>query len=272
MEYFKSVISYFFKNFGFVMLFSVIPAVFFGSLLSPFKMVEFLYLYPTLTLDTFGEFFCAMVPLDWLTILLTVVGLILMAFFVSILFGKLESHFRIGKRSWGIKNTGANNNFPGVLFNILIFIVCYLVLALLGTLLITLLNFIFSVGAVAGVAEIILVYAVAALLISIMSYLTLLFALVALDMMIMGSPFNVAISNASHAIHKNTWKSFFAALIPFIVAAGLTILGSWLGIVWLTNIIGMAILVPYICILAMTIFFKNYDLQRYDTRPYYNLK
>lgn len=254
------------------MLFSLIPAVFFGLLLSPFKMVEFLYLYPTLTLDTFGEFFYAILPFDWLTILLTVVGVGLMAFFVSILFGKLESHFRLGKRSWGIKNTGANNNFPGVLLNVFIFILGYFVLALLGTLLITLLNFIFSVATVAGVAEIILAYAIAVVLVSIIAYLALLLALVALDMMIMGSPFTVAISNASHAIHRHTWESFFVALVPFLLAAGLTIFGSWLGIIWLTNIVSMAIIIPYLCILAMTIFFKHYDLQRYDTRPYYNLK
>ena len=271
MKYFKSIILYYFKNFWFLMLFSIIPAVFVGLLLKPFQFVQFLYAYPSLTLGNFADFFYGILPFDWLTLLLGFIGLVLTAVIISMLLGKIEKNFRIGKNSYSLKETGFNNNFSSVLIGIFCVAFCYFVIALLGVVLIMLFNFIFaSINAV--VVSVILSYMVCMLCFWLTSAITIHFGVVASDMMITGSTFATAMSNASQAIHKNTWQNLLIGFVPFLIAILLTLLGCWLGILWLTNIISMLIIIPYTCVLVMIIFFDYYGLTRYDTRPYYNLK
>jgi len=252
------------------MLFSIIPAVFVGLLLKPFQFVEFVFDYPSLTLGGFADFFNGIIPFDWLTILLSVLGLILTASILSMLLGKMEKHFRIGKNSFSLRDTGFNNNFASVLLATFCIAVCYFIIALLGAVLIMLFNFIFASSAM--VLSVMLSYVVVFLAYFLLSAVTLHFGVVASDMMIMGSTFATAMSNTSQAIHKNTFQNWLVGFIPFALAILLTLLGSWLGVVWLTNILSMLIILPYYSVFVMIVLFDHYGLTRYDTRSYYSLK
>ncbi len=270
MNYLKSIISYYLKNFWFLTLLSVIPALFIGLLLRPFQFVEFLYQYPFQTLGGFSDFFFAILSFDWLSLLLGIVGLFLVATIMSILLGKMESHFRIGRQNYSLKDSGFNNNFSSVLLAVFCVAFCYLVLALLSAMLIMLFNFIFS-GSLMFIS-VILSYIVALIFFWLMSVIVVHFGVLASDRMIMGSTFATAMSNASQATHKNTAQRLLVGLLPFLLSFLLTLLGSWLGIVWLTNIISLLIILPYFSIFVLILFFDHYGLTRYDTRPYYNLR
>lgn len=271
MNYFKTSISYYFKNFWFLMLFAVVPAVFVGLLLQPFRFIEFLFNYPFLDLAGFPDFFFGIVPFDWVTILLSVLGTFLIAVFMSMLLGKIEAHFRIGKKGLSFKDNTFNNNFASVVLVVFIIAICYFVIAILSALFVMLFDFIFAKHGLVVISTI-LNYVIGFFALAIISCITTYFGVVASDMMIMGSNFRVAMSSASQAINKNTWQNLFVGLIPFLISAILSIFGTWLNILWLTNIISMLLILPFMCVLVMIIFFNHYGITRYDTRPYYNLK
>ena len=43
-------------------------------------------------------------------------------------------------------------------------------------------------------------------------------------------------------------------------------------VMFLFNTISLLFIIPYVCIFAVTKIFEHYDITRYDTRPYYNLR
>ena len=271
MNYLKSVTTYCFKNFWFLMLFAIIPAVYVGLLLNPFQFIQFLFNYPSNNPQSFADFFCGLLPLDWLTVLLAILGLVVVSMVISIMLGKIEVHFRIGKKNLSLKDEAFNNNFASVLTAIFVMAISFFVVCLFSSLLMMFFNFIFANNGFT-ILSTIFVWVIGIITIIITSLLTLYFGVAAIDMMIMGSNFRVALSNAGLAVNKNFWQNFFVALIPFVIAIIFTFLGNLLGIIWLTNILSLLVSIPFVCVFVMTIFFNYYGLTRYDIRPYYNLK
>ncbi len=273
MKYVKEVTEYCFKNFWFVMLFAIGPIVFVGLLLHPFQFVEFLFNYPLMasSVEGFANFFYAIVPFDWLTILMSVVAIVLCAVLLCMLLGRVERHFRTGKKSYEFNKSDFNNNFLSVLFAIFFLFLAIFVVEIIATCLIVFFDFIFAKHGLIVLSSI-CVCVVGILSFALIALLVLLFGVAATDKMIMGSPFVSAMGTAFNALKKNTFKIFVATLLPFILAIGLSLLGIWLNVVWLSNILSLFVMIPYICVLVMIVFFEYYDLVRYDTRPYYSLK
>ena len=69
MRYIKLSFKYCVKNILFLFLMSLIPAVFIGSLLSPFKFLEFINNYSSLAVVSFSDIFYSIIDISWLKIL-----------------------------------------------------------------------------------------------------------------------------------------------------------------------------------------------------------
>ena len=63
MRYIKLSFKYLIKNILFLFLLSLVPAIFIGSLLSPFKFLEFINNYPKLTITAFADFFYSIIAI-----------------------------------------------------------------------------------------------------------------------------------------------------------------------------------------------------------------
>ncbi len=272
MEFVKSTFLYYFKNIIPMLIFALIPAIYIGVLLNPFQSINFLWNYNTLEINGFADFFNAVFAIDWLTLLFFIVGIFVCTAFVSLILGKIESHFRTGKFSYSLKTTELNNNFLSVLLISALIFISYFLLMLVGVLLMLLAHFIVVINEISWVVGL-----VACAIITFLVYLAFVWVLAILsvtcvDMAIMGSPFSVALSNASTALHKKSFKNFLGILIPILVGVVFAILGCLLKLEFLFNTISLLFIIPYVCIFAVTKIFEHYDITRYDTRPYYNLR
>jgi len=233
-------------------------------------MFETLYEYPTLTLNTFAEFFYAVYSYTWWQWLLLLGGLVLLFIFASMLIGKIEAHFRTGKFDLGWHNSrGLNYNLIEISKALILMLVASLIINLLTILLMFLTHFILSINGIMTTTGVVIIWIIGVINILLQARVSTYFMLAGLDSIIMGSPYTVALGNASLAIAKNFWDIFFAELVPFAFAVIITILGCFLGVTWLTNIISILVLFPYIAILGMVNIFDYYGITRYDNRKYY---
>lgn len=265
MNYFKSTAAYYFKNFWFVMLFSIVPAIYIGLLLHPFMFVEFLYNYPNKEFSGFASFISAMLPLDVMTLVLGLIGLIFVTILISMLLGKVEAHFRLGKKSLAFKSSGVNNNFSSVLISSLFLLVSFLVLMVILALLIMLMNFIFANNGMIVVSTV-LNYVLTFFALLLFSNCITYFGLVCCEMMLMGSPLKTALANAGLIFHKHTFHTVCTSFLPFLLASVLTIVGCLLGVVWLSNFVSVLIVLPFSCVFVLTVFFDYYGLERRDIK------
>lgn len=269
----SNVLSYYFKNILYMLLFAVVPAVFMGLLIHPFAIIEMLYNYPNMQDYSFGAFFTSIYSSGAIGILWFVLGFLILIVCVSFLIGKIELHFRTGNFDMTSHNArGLNNNIRDITLFAFVMLVIDFLLNMLAILLMFFVHFLANTDGASTVAGTIINWIIGVFFVLVEGGLTSLFMLAGIDKIIMGSPFSVAISNAFDCWSRHRFKNVFFAIFPFLVIIVLTVLGCLIGITWLTNIISLLFLIPYICILGMINFFEHYDMPRYDNRKYYNLK
>ena len=80
MRYIKLNFKYLIKNILFVFLLSLIPAIFMGSLLNPFKFLEFVNNYANIVVVNFADIFYNIIDISWLKLLFYVIGFFLTDF------------------------------------------------------------------------------------------------------------------------------------------------------------------------------------------------
>ncbi len=269
----RNVLSYYFKNILYMLLFAIIPAVFIGVVIHPFSLIEMLYNYPSMASYTFGSFFANVYMGGWWLILWFILGFLILVVAISFLVGKIEFHFRTGRFDISSHSArGLNNNFGDLAIMALLMMLVDFILNLLAILLMFLTHFIICADGGAVLASTIINWVIGILFTAFEGVCTCVFMFAAIDMIIMGSPLTVAISNVFNSYSQKIWSNILVGAFPFLVGIALTVIGSLIGVVWLTNIISMLFIIPYVCILGMVQFFKYYDIPRYDNRKYYNLK
>ena len=129
MKFIKLTLNYMTKNFLYLLLMSLIPAIFFGIVLSPFKAVEFINIYSATPVLNFGTIFNSLVDFGFLQLLLTLISIVLIAIFASAILGQIEQHFRSGKRNLEAIKEHVNNNILLVIANLLaIYVVVFLLM------------------------------------------------------------------------------------------------------------------------------------------------
>lgn len=268
-----NVLSYYFKNILFMLLFAIAPAVFIGLLIQPFGLIEMLYNYPSMTSFSFGDFFLSVYSHGGWGILWFVLGFVLLVVFISFLVGKIEYHFRTGRFDISSHNArGLNNNFGDLAIMAGLMLLVDFLLNLVGILLMCLVHFIISAGGAVALGSIIVNWVIGVLVVLLQGVFTCMFMFAAIDMIIMGSPLTVAMSNALNSFSRHKWSTILVSALPFAIAIGLTAIGCLLNIVWLTNIVSLLFIIPYVCIWGMINFFEYYNMPRYDNRQYYNLR
>ena len=269
----RKVLSYYFKNILYMLLFAVAPALFLGFLVHPFSIIEMLYNYPNMTSFSFADFFVGVYSSGAWGILWFVLGFVLVILCTCLLIGKIELHFRTGKFDLSNHSVRSiNNNLSSVSLVALLLIVLNFLLNVIALLLMFFVHFVAGGDGGATVASITINWIIGITFVLAEGCFTVVFMFTAIDMAINGSPFTVALSDAfNNWSRHNCCGTILTAVFPFVVGIVLTVLGAWLGVTWLTNILSILFLLPYVCILGMIDFFTYFDIPRYDNRTYYNL-
>lgn len=270
MKYVKLSFGYIFKNILYILLLAIVPTAYFGGLLSPFKTFEFMTNYPKITVNGFGDIFYALIDFKILPIILIILGLAVLAIFVSLAIGQMENHMRSGKLNYKNMYQYLNNNILVVIANLAIIFVIWFVLQFLLSGLLILLHLICSgMGNEPTVVNIVIAVILCALKFILFMGIASVFFLTIPNMLISGYPTKQAIANAIKLMNKNTFAYLFSMLVPFIFIIPLACLlkGS---LVYITNVIGVLILFVYYTSLCMTSYFELSNINRYDNRKYYN--
>lgn len=270
MKYIKLSFKYLFKNFLYVFLLALIPAVFLGSLTSPFKTFEFMTNYAGITVNSFGDIFTALFDLKVLPILLGLIGLVVLGIFFSLAIGQMENHMRSGKINYKSMFQYVNNNILVVLVNIFILLVIWFLLQFLLSAILFLLHLVISgLNNTPNVATIIIAVILCSAKFVLFIQIVSIMLINIPNMLISGYPIKQAISNSIKLLNKNNFQYLFSMILPFIIIIPLACVlkGNWC---YLTNILGVLILFLHYSTLCMTSYFELSGTPRYDNRKYYN--
>lgn len=270
MKYVKNSLSYIFKNFLYIFLLALVPAGFVGTLLSPFKIFEFMTNYSGIVVNNFGDIFYALVNFKIVPIILTILGVAVLAIFVSLTIGQMENHMRSGKLNYKGMSQYINNNILVVAINLCLILLVWFALQFLLSAILMLIHLIFSgIGNTPTVANIVVAIIISAFKFALFLQLTAILFLTIPNMLISGYPTKQAISNAIKILNKNNFNFLLAMLVPFVVIIPLACVLKG-NLVYITNIIGTLILFMYYTSLSMTSYFELSSIPRYDNRKYYN--
>ena len=270
MSFVKSALSYIKRNFLYLLIYAVIPTIFVGVILHPFALFEFLVKYPSLVVTNLGSLLSIMFNFNIWHILLSILGIIIICAFASMVLGQIENHMRSGKVN--IKNSisNLNNNLIVTSVNILILTVILLVLEFVFCSLLCLFHLIIcGLNSSPNVASIIIAVILASAMFVLFMQIAGMFMLNIPNMTINGYPAKQAISNSIKMLDKKNLKFLLSLFLPFVVIIPLVCLLKG-NLVIIANCIGVFILFMYVPSLVYTTYFELSNSPRYDNRKYYN--
>ena len=271
MNFVKNVLNYYFKNFIYIILFTIVPAIYFGALLHPFALFEFLPKYTYTDINTFGNLFNVVYGMNWWSVLLILIGLVMIVVFLCVMLGFIENHFRTGNPN--IENSfKLNSNVISVSITVVLLAICTFIINILAMLLIYLIHFIAGTSTAGLIVGQILSIIIAVLILYPTARIFSVMAFATIEMIINGSSLRVGISNALTALGKDIWRVFLMEVTIFLSCAVVVALFSLIGVAWLGNIMVLMAFLPLLCIYAMEIFFDYYGIKKYNNRKYYNLR
>lgn len=274
MRYIKQSFKYIYKNGLVLLLFSLVPAIFYGGLLRPFKFIEFINNYSNLTVLNFGDIFFSIIEISWLKLLYYVFAFILFGVFFSIIIGIIENHFRSGKNNYSNIKAYINNNITSVLINIILLFLINFVLSFLSSVLIYLFHVLLvGLNTTPSLACIIIAILIFVIYFCVSMSLGFVFMLNVPTMMQNGYLFKQSISNTINAIGNNYFNLILAYLAPYLVIIPLISIFSFSTI--LIKIINMILalgLIIYYSAFVMVAYYDINNLPRYDNRKYYTIK
>lgn len=274
MRYIKLSFKYLIKNGLFLFLLGLIPAIFIGLVLSPFKFLEFINNYTSIAVVNFGNIFFGVVDISWLKLLFYVLAFALLGICVSVIIGFIENHFRSGKRNYYSFKNYINNNILVVLLNLITISVLNFVLQFLCATLIYLFHLMFAgVNASANVGSLIVAIIIFVLYFIISSIYSMVLTLNIPNMMINGYTFKQSLSSTINSLTKNFINLLLAFLLPFILIIPLISIFNFSGVALsIVNCICVLISIMYYSALVMTAYFDINNINRYDNRKYYSIK
>lgn len=271
MKLFTLGIKYMFKNFGYMSLLWLIPSVFVGLFCGPFKIIEFMNLYPSANIASFGDIFSILMPVDWLKILLCVLAIALVSVFLSMVFGEMESHMRSGKFTFKNMFTFVNNDILVVLFNIVLLAIIYAILMFLFGSLSFLFHLIFSgLSNIPTVLNSIITIIFASGFLALYIFITVVFLVNIPNMITNGYSLKEGISSTMQLIGKKGFKLWVSYLLPYVVIVPFVSLLCKTDFIWIANIICTFAQYMIYSSVTMTSFFELSNTPRYDNRKYYN--
>ncbi len=274
MRYIKLSFKYCVKNILFLFLMSLIPAVFIGSLLSPFKFLEFINNYSSLAVVSFSDIFYSIIDISWLKILFYILAFALISVFSSVVVGEIENHFRSGKRNYGNFKHYINNNLLIILLNLIIFAVINFIVSFLCGTIVYLFHMILSgLNSTANVACVVLAIVFFTLYFCVIGLCGLALLINVPNMMINGYNFKQALSSTISLIGKDFFRLACAYLLPYVLIIPLISIFNFSSIALsIVNTICLIISIMYYSSFALTAYFDLSNITRYDERKYFQLK
>lgn len=125
-KYYKLTMAYANNKIWYLMLLALIPSVLISFIFSPYGTVEYLCQFDFFYQATFVEIYAVTVGINYHLFWLGIIGLVLVPFFFSILFGAVERHMRVGEFNLGFDRVRSrlNYNFATALkFTMTIFVI-----------------------------------------------------------------------------------------------------------------------------------------------------
>ena len=273
MKYIKLGSGYFFKNIWWLLLIWILPSVFIGLLTNPFKVIEFINIYPNTTISSFGDIFNVLMPVTWQKVIFVTLGIMIVSIFVCMAFGQAESHMRSGKLNFKEIFSHVNNDILVTLVNVLIIEILYIVLTfILGSILFLLHLLLSGLSCAPTVLNIIFAIILCVAIMLLFVFLSIVFLINIPNMISNGYSFKEGISSTSQLISSSTFRLILAFLLPYIFIIPIISLLSYTNVLWLGNILCFLFLSSYISSLTMTSYFELSNTSRYDNRKYYNYK
>lgn len=135
-KYLKMTLSYTNGRIWYLLLLSLLPSVLIAFIFSPYGSIDFLCRFGDYYTATFGEIMLAVMGISMSYYWLGIVGIFAVPFFLSILFGAVERHMRVGEFDLGFNRVRARLNFnyiTAVKFTLIIFVVYMFFKFLQGT-------------------------------------------------------------------------------------------------------------------------------------------
>jgi len=270
MRFFKLTFSYMGKNFLYLFLFALIPAIFFGLTLSPFKLVEFINNYSQVPVVAFGSIFKAMFPLGVLQLLIILVTILLLAIFVSAILGQMEHHFRSGKLNLTAIKDHVNSNILILLANIGLLFFVYFILTFSISAILFLLHLLLSgLNTSPTIFNVVLSNILVSIIIILYAIISHIVLLNISNMINNGTELRYSLSETIKLTQKNTFLLTITVLLPYVFFSIFVSLFVNTSILPIINVIGVLFLIMYYASFAMTSYFELSKLERYDNRKKY---
>lgn len=271
MEYVRDVLGYYFKNFFYLILLALVPAVFLGLLVEPFGIYQFVFDYHDMTFFTFGDFFWQVFGLTWYRLIYIVLGLGIFVISASLILGFIEHHFRVGDRSLR-SSFSLNNNALGVFKTTLILCVVSFVLNLIAMLLMFFIHYLGANDGVGSIFSNIINYVIVLGLMVLFGRGLSLFGYATVEMLLEGSPIMVGLSNGMRAMGKRGIQLFITEIIIMGSCFVIMIVFSALKLALLGNVLSCLVFISLLCVNSMVLFFDTNHHERMDKLKYYQRK
>lgn len=266
MKYFKSSMKYFWDKGPYLVLISIIPSLLVPFLLSPSSSLYYLCIYKDIDVTNFATLYAQMRALPYEFFYIGIAGLILAVFAISILFGVIDRHMRVGEFTVSFRKAKTRLNYN--IITALKFLALVIVIFELHNLLTTALYYLWAVVFGKGVTW--LVFSAITLL---FSSIILLFVM---SCIILWPTFMLHTGLKSVDAFKMAWRqisgkvtkvglSFMPMVIPFQLVMIITgVLDC--GVVVRTILDGVcyAIIIPYYITLMYVIFYDVTGTERMD--------
>jgi|GEM_PF-2841205 hypothetical protein len=270
MKFVKSTLNYIVKNPLYLLILGIVPAVFYGIVLNPFKTVEFINNYSQAPVLNFGSIFYGMVDFGLLQLVLTLVTIILMAIFISAILGQIEHHFRSGKFNLEAIKDHVNNNILVALANLVAFLVVGLVIAFASSAILFLTHLLISgINSSPTVFNVVISNVILSVMLIVYALISSVLFINTVNMMTDGSQFRYSFSTAIKLTQKNSFALTVAVIAPYLIVAVFISLFINSGFLTIINILGVLLLIIYYSTLAMTAYYDLSKTERYDNRKKY---
>ncbi|MGD9901008.1 MAG: hypothetical protein AB7S44_00530 [Spirochaetales bacterium] len=273
MKFVRAGLSYMFKNFLYMFLFAIIPAVFLGLLLNPFKIFEFIKDYASMNIASFDTIFNYILNINFLNFVIAVFGMSLLAIFVSAIIGQIENHMRSGKTNFRALKEHVNSNILVVIANMFAFLLIAFVIMFLTSTLLFLTHLILSgINNVPTAFNVVLSTVIVLAILTIYALIAGVMFLNVPSMIVNGSQFKTSLASVIKLVEKDSLGILVAVLVPTLVIGLIAILFSGTIVMPLISVICVALLIMYYSSLSMTAYYTLTQTTRYDNKRKYYYK
>lgn len=267
MRYTRLAFQYLIKNFWYLALATLVPAVVMGLFTEPCSMIQLFANFNFVELATFGDVFTAISELNWWSLLAGVFAVPIFSVFFSIVCGLESKHMRWGILSGDGLPRRINNNFLPVFELIIVFLLAMELYALICSLFTFLWVKVVQKFAVKLALTIIFNVVIFLVMLCIM----VMFSLTLPIMSVSGLSLRKALAGSVTLLKGKYFKMLFAVVVPMLIPyAAMGAMAAfdfkWRGII---NIVIFIFIFSYYITLMYTTYFDIEDIDREDLKNKY---